>query len=298
MLAAGPASVNDLVDSYENDIVPSRGIDSLPQITDSRQTVTTLNRFSGNTIAISGGCGDIGQATARRLIQEGAQVTLLDLAPKEALSVDLINHASLTYQHCDVTDRESVEAVLKQVLKTHTRLDVVIANAGMVANQPFLEVDSANLRKTMEVNFFGAFNLAQLAARLMVQQSASARGIRGKVLFTGSWVQDMPFPEGTSYICSKAALKMMAMVMAQELASQGVRVNLVAPGIVYAGLSKKLHDADPSFRARVAAAIPVNEMQTAESVADAFAFLCSSDSDYMTGSSLLVDGGTSLVKRS
>jgi len=137
-----------------------------------------------------------------------------------------------------------------------------------------------------------------IAARLMVQQSPTERGIRGKVLFTGSWVQDMPFPEGTSYISSKAALKMMAMVMAQELAEQGVRVNLVAPGIVYAGLSKKLHDADPAFRTRVAAAIPLNEMQTAESVGDAFAFLCSSDSDYMTGSSLLVDGGTSLVKRS
>jgi NAD(P)-dependent dehydrogenase (short-subunit alcohol dehydrogenase family) len=91
---------------------------------------------------------------------------------------------------------------------------------------------------------------------------------------------------------------MMAMVMAQELASQGVRVNLLAPGIVFAGLSKKLHDADPAFRDRVAAAIPLNEMQSAESVADAYAFLCSSDSDYMTGSSLLVDGGATLVKRS
>jgi NAD(P)-dependent dehydrogenase (short-subunit alcohol dehydrogenase family) len=254
--------------------------------------------LSGNIIAISGGCGDIGQATARRLIREGAHVTLLDRAPKEALSADLVSNDNLTYLFCDVTDRDSVESALKRVLTTHPRLDIVIANAGMVANEPFLQVDPANLRRTMEVNFFGAFHLAQLAARLMVQQPASASGVRGKVLFTGSWVQDMPFPEGTSYICSKSALKMMAMVMAQELASQGVRVNLVAPGIVYAGLSKKLHDADPSFRARVAAAIPLNEMQTAESVADAFAFLCSGDSDYMTGSSLLVDGGTSLVKRS
>jgi NAD(P)-dependent dehydrogenase (short-subunit alcohol dehydrogenase family) len=260
--------------------------------------VAGLGRLSGNTIIISGGCGDIGQATARRLIQEGAHVALLDLASREALSADLIDNPVVTYLKCDVTDRESIEAALKQVLKAHSKIDVVIANAGMVANQPFLQVDPANLRKTMEVNFYGAFNLAQLAARLMVQQPVSERGIRGKVLFTGSWVQDMPFPEGTSYICSKAALKMMAMVMAQELATQGIRVNLVAPGIVYAGLSKKLHDADPSFRDRVAGAIPVNEMQTAESVADAFAFLCSSDSDYMTGSSLLVDGGTSLVKRS
>ncbi len=260
--------------------------------------MTTLKGLSESTIAISGGCGDIGQATARRLIQEGAHVILLDRAPREALSPDLLNTEALAYLYCDVTDRASVELALKQIMEMRGRLDIAIANAGMVANERFLQIDPANLRKTIEVNFFGAFNLAQLAARLMVEQSPSSRGIRGKVLFTGSWVQDMPFPEGTSYISSKAALKMMAMVMAQELASQGVRVNLVAPGIVYAGLSKKLHDADPAFRTRVAAAIPLNEMQTAESVADAFAFLCSGDSDYMTGSSLLVDGGTTLVKRS
>ncbi len=90
---------------------------------------------------------------------------------------------------------------------------------------------------------------------------------------------------------------MMAMVMAQELASQGIRVNILAPGIVYAGLSKKLHDVQPDFRERVAGAIPLNEMQNAESVADGFAFLCSKDSDYMTGSTLLIDGGATLVKR-
>jgi NAD(P)-dependent dehydrogenase (short-subunit alcohol dehydrogenase family) len=260
--------------------------------------LTTLQRLSKSTVAISGGCGDIGQATARRLMQEGAHVVLLDRAPRETLSPDLLENKDLAYLYCDVTDRGSVESALRQVVDIHRRLDVVIANAGVVANERFLQIDPANLRKTMEINFFGAFNVAQLAARLMVQQSPTERGVRGKVLFTGSWVQDMPFPEGTSYISSKAALKMMAMVMAQELAEQGVRVNLVAPGIVYAGLSKKLHDADPAFRTRVAAAIPLNEMQTAESVGDAFAFLCSSDSDYMTGSSLLVDGGTSLVKRS
>jgi NAD(P)-dependent dehydrogenase (short-subunit alcohol dehydrogenase family) len=225
-------------------------------------------------------------------------VFLLDQASTEALPSDLINNDAVECVNCDVTSRDSVKTALQAVLQVHSRLDAVIANAGTVANEPFLTVDPSNLRRTMEVNFFGAFNLAQLAARVMVEQPASAGGIRGKVLFTGSWVQDMPFPEGTSYICSKAALKMLAMVMAQELALQGVRVNLVAPGIVYAGLSRKLHDADPSFRDRVASAIPINEMQTAESVGDAFAFLCSSDSDYMTGSSLLVDGGATLVKRS
>lgn len=258
--------------------------------------MTDLKRLAQTNVAISGGCGDIGQAVARRLTQEGANVILLDLGPKELLSADLLNNANVTYLACDVTDRDAVQSALTEALKIHTRLDAVIANAGIVFNQPFLEIDPAKLRKTLEVNFYGAFNLAQLAARVMVAQEP-VHGVRGKVLFTGSWVQDMPFPEGTSYICSKSAVKMMAMVMAQELASQGIRVNILAPGIVYAGLSKKLHDVQPDFRGRVSAAIPLNEMQTAESVADGYAFLCSKDSDYMTGSTLLIDGGATLVKR-
>lgn len=260
--------------------------------------MTSAKRQQDRVVAISGGCGDIGHATARRLLQEGARVILLDRAPLESVSADLSGDKNLGYFYCDVTSSESVESAFHYAAELHGRLDVVIANAGMVANEPFLELHEANLKMTMEVNFFGAFRLAQQAARLMVKQPASEHGVRGKILFTGSWVQDMPFPLGTSYIASKAAVKMMAMVMAQELASQGVRVNVLAPGIVFAGLSKKLHDADPAFRDRVAAAIPLNEMQSAESVADAYAFLCSSDSDYMTGSSLLVDGGATLVKRS
>ena len=260
--------------------------------------MTSLKRLSDSTVAISGGCGDIGQATARRLIQEGAHVVLLDRASSEALSPDLRNDKDLAYLSCDVTDRGSVESALREVVKLHGRLDVVIANAGMVANERFSPNRPGKSKANHGGKFLWCIQSGATGSALDGGAAPSSRGIRGKVLFTGSWVQDMPFPEGTSYISSKAALKMMAMVMAQELASQGVRVNLVAPGIVYAGLSKKLHDADPAFRTRVAAAIPLNEMQTAESVGDAFAFLCSSDSDYMTGSSLLVDGGTTLVKRS
>jgi NAD(P)-dependent dehydrogenase (short-subunit alcohol dehydrogenase family) len=255
-----------------------------------------LKRLAQTTVAISGGCGDIGQATARRLVEEGARVILLDRGPKELLSADLLNSSNVAYFACDVTDREAIQSALTESLKSHDRLDVVIANAGTVTNEAFLEINPDNLRTTMDVNFYGAFNLAQLATRVMVSQ-VPVRGVRGKVLFTGSWVQDMPFPNGTSYICSKAAIKMMAMVMAQELASQGIRVNILAPGIVYAGLSKKLHDVQPDFRERVSSAIPLNEMQTAESVADGFAFLCSKDSDYMTGSTLLIVGGATLVKR-
>ena len=90
---------------------------------------------------------------------------------------------------------------------------------------------------------------------------------------------------------------MLAKVMAQELASSGIRVNMVAPGLVMAGLTKQLYDRDANFRSVATKAIPIGEFQSVESVAACFAFLCSHDSDYMTGATVLIDGGCSLVRR-
>ena len=249
-------------------------------------------------VAITGGCGDIGQATALRLLSEGAAVVLIDRAPSDAIASDSKTNAHVSYVACDVTDRSAVESAISEIVRAHGKLDVLIANAGMVANEAFLDLTASNLWKTMEVNFFGAFHAAQVAARQMLKQPLSERGVRGKILFTGSWVQDAPWPEGTAYIASKAALKMMAKVMAQELATYGIRVNVLAPGIVMAGLTRRIYAANPAVRDRVAQASPLNDMHTAKSVADGDAVLCSCDSDYMTGASLLIDGGASLVKRS
>ena len=116
------------------------------------------------------------------------------------------------------------------------------------------------------------------------------RGVRGKILFNGSWVQDMPWPEGCCYGVAKAGLALMARDMAQELAVHGIRVNVLAPGIVMAGLSKVCYDTDPNFGPRATAAIPLREFGTPEQCADAFLFLASDESDYITGVTLLVDG--------
>lgn len=256
-----------------------------------------MNRLDGQVIAITGGLGDIARATAERLLSEGARVALLDLAGRGDQPW-LAAHAgdAVLFAPADVSDRAQVDGALAAVTRRFGRLDVLIANAGMVANQPFLDVDAKSWDDTLRINLTGAFHCAQAAARLMVAQAP--RGVlRGKILFTSSWVQDMPWPEGAAYATSKAALKMLAKVMAQELAAQGVTVNVLAPGIVMAGLSARIHAEDPAFRSRVSAAIPLGQMQSADSVAGAYFFLCSPDSDYMTGATLLVDGGASLVKR-
>lgn len=257
-----------------------------------------MQRLAGKVIAITGGCGDIGRATAVSLRQEGAKVVLLDVSSPKGMVIKKKSTApAISYFPCDVRDRSSVETAFTQIIKQYRRLDIAIANAGMVANQPFLEVTYENWKATLDVNLTGAFHTAQVAARIMAKQKPAKNGLRGKILFTGSWVQDMPWPEGTAYIVSKSGIKMMAKAMAQELAKLRILVNVLAPGIVMAGLSKKIYESDATFRKRVGLAIPLGEMQTAESVARGFLFLSSDDSNYMTGTSLLIDGGTTLVRR-
>ena len=116
------------------------------------------------------------------------------------------------------------------------------------------------------------------------------------MIFTGSWVGEIPWPEITAYSVSKAAVRMLARSMARELAQFGIRVNVVAPGIVLAGMAKRQHDSDPNYARRAAAAIPLGDLGTVEQIAEATAFLCSPSSDYMTGAVLLVDGGASLFQ--
>jgi NAD(P)-dependent dehydrogenase (short-subunit alcohol dehydrogenase family) len=242
---------------------------------------------------ITGGLGDIGQAIALRLARKGTRVTLLDLhANLEGQRITRELGHDIQYAKCNVADRSDVE----RVFSTFPRLDVVIANAGIVRAGSFLTLSTQDWLDTLTVNLTGAFHTAQAAAQRMVEQAPTASGVRGRILFTGSWVQDMPHPGTFAYITSKGGLKMLAKTMAQELASHSILVNVVAPGAVKAGLTKQLADKDEAFRKEMLAAVPLGSFQSVDSVAAAFAYLCSPDADYMTGSTLLIDGGLSLVR--
>jgi NAD(P)-dependent dehydrogenase (short-subunit alcohol dehydrogenase family) len=259
-----------------------------------------MARLEGFTAVITGGCGDIGKATARCLAAEGAGMMLIDVVAESEggeFAQTLSNGKGAFYVCCDICDRSQVDQAFSRAKSRFGRIDVVISNAGIVKNQPFLEITAEAWKETLDVNLTGCFHVGQAAARMMNEQEPNRDGLRGKILFTGSWVQDMPWPEGTSYIVSKAGLKALARNMAQELAGRGIRVNVVAPGIVMAGLSRKVYETDPAFGARATAAIPVGEFGTAQQVAEAFLFLAGNESNYMTGSVLLIDGGASLVKR-
>lgn len=193
------------------------------------------------------------------------------------------------YVRADVATTEGARLLVEKTMRSFGRVDVALCHAGIAQSCSILDYPDQDWDRILRVNLRSAFLVAQAAARSMV-----AEGIKGKIIFTSSWVQDTPWPDITPYNVSKSGIKMLMRGMARELAGKGIRVNSIAPGIVAVGMAKRQWDSEPDYRRRAEKAIPLGYLQPPESVADAFIFLCSGASDYLTGTTLLVDGGCSL----
>ena len=243
-------------------------------------------RFSNRHAAVTGGAGEIGLAIARRLADEGAAITLLDKTISDPVAQE-VEMRGFRFVEADVSDPTSIAAAVNSLPPIH----IAVANAGVHRGGRALDLSPADWNLMMSVNATGVFLFAQAAARRMVAAKAG-----GCIVVTGSWVQDVPNVDNTGYCASKAAAAMVARCMALELGKHGVRVNLVAPGIVNAGMAKRQIGLDPSFARKAAKGIPLGALQTAEQVAAGVAFLCSEDAEAVTGTTLLVDGGLSLFK--
>jgi NAD(P)-dependent dehydrogenase (short-subunit alcohol dehydrogenase family) len=197
---------------------------------------------------------------------------------------------AVVYMPCDVRDRASVHGVIATVEHEYGGPDVAIANAGITHSTPALAVSQDEWAQVLDVNLNGAFHVAQAAAA-MVRQERS-----GVLLFTGSWVGEVPSKGLLPYCVSKAGVQMLARCLALELAPHGIRANVVAPGVLDAGVSAQIFRRFPERRVPFQQIVPLGTLGTAEQVADAFVFLASDAAAYITGTTLLVDGGASLFQ--
>jgi glucose 1-dehydrogenase len=253
-------------------------------------------REKSRVVLITGANGDIGRSLARAFAETGARVALCDLATREAaapLLDELARGGTRAFYHqVDVSVPDALHAFVEESARSLGGIDICLANAGVVERGRLLDLTLDAWRRTLDVNLTGSFLTAQAAARVMI-----ANRRPGQIVFTGSWVQDIPREDIGAYCASKGGLKMLAKCLALELAEHGIRVNVVAPGWVDAGLTSKNLALHPELRVQMENQIPLGRLMPVDEFARTVRLLCSEDASYITGTTLLVDGGASLCLR-
>lgn len=249
----------------------------------------TPRRFEGRTALVTGASRGLGHAIAVRLAQEGAHVHVgYRLSPEPAAAVVAACTAaggSACTCRLDVRDTDGVRAALEAI----GALDVLVNNAGIARPQPFVMGTDEADAEVVDVNLLGAMRCTRAAVRGLTQAARSGRPSSGVcVVNVASIAALRGSPGQANYAASKAGLIGLTATLARELATFSIRVNAVVPGLFDAGMARTL---DHDKKRAVVGSIALGRMGEADELAAAVAFLASSEASYITGQTLVVDGG-------
>lgn len=244
------------------------------------------NRFENKHVLITGGARGIGFEIAKAFCDEGANVTLFDNHQENLRSAqeDLKRQSNgVSAIQVDVSNKKDVIEAVAQA-ESYAPVDVLINNAGIAKETSFLEIEEEEWKKIIDINLTGMFYVSQAVCRHMVGRGngvvvnmSSKNGIDGEVGYA-------------HYNASKGGVIMLTKTMALELATKGIRVNAVCPGYIQTPMSLEIDP--PEFTDKfVGRYIPLNRPGRVEDISPAFLFLASEESSFMTGQTLVLDGG-------
>jgi glucose 1-dehydrogenase len=250
-------------------------------------------RLEGQAALVTGASSGIGQSIATRLGWEGASVGVNHLSNEDKVGAETAVRqieeagANAVAIEGDVSSEDDATRMVREVAEEFGRLDVLVNNAGVESERPFLEMTLADWEKVLSVNLTGAFLMSREALKVMVENGG------GKIINISSVHERIPWPGFAHYAASKGGLKMFTETLALEFAKRGVRVNALAPGAIATSINKEKLET-PGKRAEVEKLIPWDRWGEPEEVAACAAFLASEEASYVTGATLFVDGGMAL----
>jgi 3-oxoacyl-[acyl-carrier protein] reductase len=243
-----------------------------------------MSDVTSRVALVTGASRGIGRAIALELARRGATVVAAARGDNARPVVDEIVALGLKAEavSLDVTDPAAVEAVVGDVLARHSRIDILVSNAGITRDQLLLRMKRDDWDAVLATNLTASFTICQAVVRPMLKQ----RG--GRIVAISSVVGQMGNAGQANYAASKAGLIGFCKSMAREVASRGITVNVVAPGLIETDMTRALTGAS---REDWAERIPLGRLGTPDDVAHAVCFLASDEASYITGHVLAVNGG-------
>ena len=253
--------------------------------------MTDMTTQDRRVAIVTGSDSGIGKATAVELAAAGYDVGITWRSDREGAegTAAEVRELGANAEMCqvDLGRLPAAADVVDELADALGGLDVLVNNAGTGSSAPFLEESFDRWREVLAVDLDAPFLCAQRAARRMV-----AAGVRGSIINVTSVHEHVPLPESSAYCAAKGGLGLLTKVMALELAEHGIRVNAIAPGEISTPMTDQ-HDTDPQTQPRPA--IPWHRPGDAREIARAVVFLAGDDASYVTGTSLVVDGGLLLM---
>ena len=247
-------------------------------------------KLKGKTAVITGGNSGIGLATAKLFIQEGAQVVIIGRDGKTLDSAVTTLGGKATAIKADVASLTQIDSAAKDVAAKFGKIDILFVNAGIAEFAPFDQASEEFFDKTFDINVKGAFFTVQKFVPLLNDGAT--------VLFTTSVVNQKGWPNTSVYSASKAAVRSLTRTLAAELQPRQIRVNAISPGPIETPIYGRMGmspEAVQQMAQGVLAQTPMHRFGSADEVARVAMFLASTESSYITGNEIAVDGGLGQV---
>ncbi|MFB9326313.1 SDR family NAD(P)-dependent oxidoreductase [Paenibacillus aurantiacus] len=244
-----------------------------------------MQRFNQKVVIVTGGASGIGAMTARLFAEEGASVVLADIAEDGQRLADDYRAAGLeaSFLQVNITKEDEVIKMVKDTVAKYGRLDILFANAGIASDGTADQIDYEEWQRTIDINLTGVFLSNKHAIRQMLAQNNG-----GAIVNCGSVHSFVGKARVAAYAAAKGGVKLFTQSSAVAYASRGIRINAVCPGYIETPLIDHLPEPAKQY---LISLHPIGRLGTPVEVAKAVLFLASDDASFITGSSLMVDGG-------